>query len=108
MRKPAAFAGFFYFLHQPSCTKSKYGGGKEEAYPIPTNDLPSFHIQTDQITCSHKSKVLPQWIHPDVILEFGISHGYVARHPFCKTLAGEIAEDRCSMDEDVGAVLGVR
>jgi len=48
--------------------------------------------------------VCSEWVHPDVILEFGISDGNVTRHPFSVTFTGEVTEDGCGVDEDMLAV----
>lgn len=79
----------------------------EDKYLVSTDNFPSPDIEADQITGCHETKVLPEWVHPDVVLEFGVADGYVAGHSFGEAFAGEVSEDGGRVDEDVFAVFGV-
>jgi hypothetical protein len=104
MRNPAEFPVFVYFVFRSVLFDQ---AKKEEKYPVSTHYFPSIKIQADQIPGSHKAKVLSEWVHPDVILEFWISDGNVTGHPFGETFTGEVTEDGCGVDEDVFAVFFV-
>jgi len=71
---------------------------------IPTHYFSSTDVQANQVPSSHKAEVLPEWVHPDVVLEFGVSDGNVTGHAFGETFSGEVPEDGCGVDEDVRAV----
>lgn len=77
-------------------------------YLVATNNFPGVNIKTNQITGGHETKMLSQWVHPDIVLKLWVTDGDVAGHAFSEAFAGEVPEDRRCVDEDVLPVLGVR
>jgi hypothetical protein len=78
MKKPAALAVLFY--HFPNSVKvfntnkeEIMGTGQGGKYPVPTNDIPSLHIEAYEITSSHKSEMASERVHPDVVCKFWIA-----------------------------------
>jgi hypothetical protein len=65
---------------------------------VPSNNLSSIDIKTDQIASCHETKMFSKMIHPNVVLKFRIANRDVAGLTFREAFPGEVSEHRRSMD----------